>query len=258
MRKDNLAKERIGQINNNNQGSLMEVVEYNRTKDVWVKFIDTGNLAHTTWIDFQNGRVKNVYDKTVFGVGYLGEGKYKSTINGKHTPQYLSWVRMLTRCYDGNFHKRQPKYRDCEVCEEWLNYQNFAKWHDENYYEINEEEMHLDKDILVKGNKLYSPEKCIFVPHRINALFVKGYKRRGELPLGVSRDPRVDNRYRISVKDGKNFNTSFGGFTTPLDAFMKYKEIKEEIIKSVAKEYEMKIPKKLYEAMISHKIEIDD
>ena len=62
---------------------------------------------------------------------------------------------------------------DCSVYEGWHNFQNFAKWYEDNYYEIEEEQMHLDKDILVKGNKVYSPDTCVFVPETINGLFVK-------------------------------------------------------------------------------------
>ena len=87
---------------------------------------------------------------------------------------------MLRRCYDEKLHKKYPTYIDCKVCEEWLNFQNFAKWYYNNYYEIENEKICLDKDILHKGNKIYSPDNCVFVPNNINVLFVKSDKSRGD------------------------------------------------------------------------------
>ena len=85
---------------------------------------------------------------------------------------------MLERCYDTEHSYKFPTYENCIVCDEWLNYQNFARWFDINYYEIEGEVMCLDKDILFKGNKIYSPKTCIFVPRGINNLFTKNDKCR--------------------------------------------------------------------------------
>lgn len=109
-----------------------------------------------------------VYDKSAYGVGYIGEGAYKISFKRVFYPHYIYWRTMMKRCYSDHFHTQFPTYKDCSVVKDWHNFQNFAKWYDENYYEIGEEMMHLDKDILVKGNKVYSPETCVFVPQSIN------------------------------------------------------------------------------------------
>jgi hypothetical protein len=124
--------------------------------------------------------------KRLHGVGYLGKGEYKSFENGKNTRQYMIWYSMINRCYNEKYHKKLPTYKDCTVSEEWHNFQNFASWYDQNYYEVNGEKMALDKDILIKGNKVYSSETCIFVPQFINSLFTKCNAIRGEFPIGVS------------------------------------------------------------------------
>ena len=69
------------------------------------------------------------------------------------------------------------------MCDEWLNFQVFAKWHEKHSYEVNER-LHLDKDILYPGNKVYSPEKCLLVSQRINELFAYKPKDNG-LPVGI-------------------------------------------------------------------------
>ena len=162
---------------------------------------------------------------------------------------------MLRRCYSEKRLKDKPTYINCFVCEEWYDYQNFAKWYDENYYEIITEQMDLDKDILFKNNKIYSPETCIFAPQSINKLFTKANIKRGNFPIGVSYDNR-ENKFVITrcgyQSDGKYY------FNCIEEAFSKYKALKEEHIKEIANKYKDKIPKKLYIALLNYEVDIDD
>ena len=102
------------------------------------------------------GRGKYIRKNKTWNVGIIGEGIYVSRINSIRTKEYVAWDAMLQRCYDDKLHKRHPSYKDCTVCEEWLNFQNFAKWFNDN----NIDGCQLDKDLLIKGNKIYSPETC--------------------------------------------------------------------------------------------------
>jgi hypothetical protein len=248
---------RVGKVRSNSYGSLMKIVKYNNAKDIWVEFLEHGNQLQATWQNFINGEVKNPYDKSILSVGYIGEGTYKAGINNKHTPQYIAWNNMLKRCYDPKFHKRSPTYKDCSVIEEWHNFQTFAKWHDDHYYEIEGERMQLDKDILIIGNKVYSPETCVFVPARINSLFLRADGIRGNLYLGVSLCKRSNN-YTAYCNNGKGNRKHLGSYKTPEDAFFAYKTHKEELIKQIAEELSGKIPLKLYNAMMNYQVEIDD
>jgi hypothetical protein len=248
--------ERIGTVNKNRFNKEMIVCEYNNAIDIMVKFINTDeDMIHTTWQSFCKGGVKSVYDKTVHGVGYIGKGIYKVSEKCKYTPQYISWNRMMQRCYDQKLKERNPTYKDCTVAEEWHNYQNFAQWYDENYYEVEGERMHLDKDILIKGNKLYSPETCMFVPQRINMLFVKSDAKRGKFPIGVCQDNET-KRYIARCVDVKQ--KSVGTYCTPEEAFYAYKIYKEKYIKQIAEEYKDKIPTRLYESMLNYSVSILD
>lgn len=203
--------------------------------------------------------------KLVEGHGYFGEGKYKSRDeNGNKTKCYNTWKHMLVRCYNKKFKEKYPTYNDVTICKEWLCFQNFAKWYEENYYEIEGEKMQLDKDILVKGNKIYSPETCVFVPQRINELFTKSNKVRGDYPIGVSYHKR-DNilQVRCNVYDKLTNKKRIVNITRlpinrPFQAFTYYKSFKENYIKEVAEEYKDMIPKKLYEAMYRYEVEIND
>lgn len=202
---------------------------------------------------------KNLYKKTAYGVGFIGEGNYKVSVKRVYTHQYIFWRTMLRRCYSSNFHNQSLTYKNCTVSSEWHNFQNFAKWFDENYYEIDGERMNLDKDILVKGNKVYSPDTCIFVPSIINNLFVKSDAARGMYPIGVSLSKESTKKpFRVLCSEGKRNQIYLGRFSTPEEGFRAYKVFKERVIKKFANEYKDKIPSRLYESMINYEVEITD
>ena len=183
------------------------------------------------------------------GIGYRGSENVDCT-----SESYLKWHDMLVRCYNEKFHGRQPQYKGCSVCEEWLNYSNFKVWYDQ--HKIHGMELDLDKDILFKGNKVYSPESCCFVPHAINTLFLNGKKNRGDLPLGVHFD-KSKGKYRAEMSFmGRQIK--LGTFDTAGAAFARYKEYKEDFIKDMAEQYRDILPYKVYEAMMGWEIEIDD
>ena len=253
--------DRTGEETYNNFGSKMIIKEYKDGKDMDVYFPEYNwTINHVQYGNFKKGNIKCPYESRTYGVGYLGEGKYKTRENGKQTKCYDTWNNMLERCYEPKFQERQPTYKECEVCEEWHNFQIFAEWFEDNYYEIPGEVMCLDKDILIKGNKIYSPETCVFVPEKINLLFIKSDNSRGNDPIGSHQLPSGNYRVRCSNGYGKYIN--LGTYSTPQEAFRVYKQYKEKVIKEVIDSYEGKIPEphysRLREAMYNYKVEIDD
>jgi hypothetical protein len=247
---------RVGIVKFNKFGSLMETVEYKEAKNILVKFKE-GYLVKTSWQQFCIGKVKNPYDKSAYNIGFLGVGEYKVIENNGQTKQYSTWRGMLSRCYDEKVQEKQPTYKDCYVSEEWHNFQNFATWYDENHYKIEGERMALDKDILKKGNKLYSPETCVFVPQNINLLFVKADVTRGNLPIGVQFHKK-NKKYTSACNDGNGKQIKLGYYKTLEEAFQVYKTYKEKLIKQIANKYRDDIPIKLYKAMYSYIVEVDD
>lgn len=251
--------ERLGETLINNFGSEMIIVEYRKYSDIDVYFPEYSFTAeHATYNNFEKGNIKCPFEPRLFGIGYIGVGEYKASENGKTTKAYYTWHAMLQRCYDSKLHMEYPTYSNCEVCDEWLNFQNFAAWYEENYYEIEDKVMCLDKDILVKGNKMYSPDTCVFVPQEINLLFTKCDAARGELPIGVRiKTNRRTNKFEAQCKvHGKKKH--IGYYSSPEEASAAYKEFKEELIKSIADEYKDYIPDKLYDAMYNYEVSIFD
>lgn len=250
---------RVGETNFNKYDSKMTIVEYISYSNIIVEF-ENKFKTKASYKQFLKGYISNPYDKSLYGIGYLGEGKYKTKINNKFTPQYNRWVNMMTRCYNKKTHMVQPTYAECLVDPIWHNFQKFAEWYDKNYYEVDNETMCLDKDILIKGNKIYSPENCIFVPERINSLFLKCDKRRGNLPIGITlhkRKIKKDN-YMVQMQNNNGKPIFIGVFDTTEEAFIAYKNSKEQVIKQMAENYKDKIPKKLYNALYYYEVEIID
>lgn len=247
--------DRTGEISYNNFGSKIVIKEYRNTDDIDVYFEEYDWIAKNKRYDmFKKGKVKCPYEKTIFNIGYIGEGEYNVSINKKVTKHYKTWNSMLQRCYDHKYIERRPTYIGCKVCPEWHNFQNFAGWFEKNFYQIEGQMMNLDKDILMKGNKIYSPNTCVFVPQTINSLFIKCNKCRGDLPIGV-----IHRNKKYEAQCGVNGKPKhLGYYNTPEEAFKVYKQYKEDYIKKVAEEYKNVIPSKLYEAMLKYEVEIND
>ena len=142
-------KDRINEIGYNNNGERMTIVRYGNKNDIDVQFEDGTIVEHRVYCNFKKGKIKNPMTPNVYGVGFIGIGDYKSVYeNGKHVKCYDTWESMHKRCYDPKYQEKHQTYKGCTVCQLWNNYQEFAKWDKENYYEVGNERMDLDKDIL--------------------------------------------------------------------------------------------------------------
>ncbi len=188
----------------------------------------------------------------VFGVGFCSTN-IKGCIKSKHTKCYNTWVDMLERAYSSKWKSKNLTYTETTVCEEWHDFQAFSTWYNENYYELESgEQVQLDKDILVSGNKKYSPESCRFVPQSINTLLHSGISRRGEYPQGVSK-LRDIGKYRARLKI-YNKEVYIGTYATIDEAFSAYKEAKEIEIRRRVGVYLEVLPQDITEVLLDYKI----
>lgn len=252
---------RLGEERVNKFGSKMIIKEYRNNKDIDVYFPEYNWIfKHVQYDNFKRGKIKCPYEARYFGKGYLGEGKYKMSENSKHRKEFNIWHHMLQRCYDPKYQEKRPTYEGCFVEDYLLNFQNMCEWLEENYYKVPGETMCLDKDILCKGNKMYSRDTCIFVPQRINLLFTKCDKSRGDNPIGVT--PRPSGNYQVHCNNGYGKKIPLGTYSTREKAFQVYKQYKEKVIKEVIDSYKGKIPEPFYSrlktAMYNYKVEIND
>ncbi len=245
--------ERLGEIHVNNQGCPYEIINYENKRRCHIRF-KNGYETITGYSEILKGNIKNPYYPSVHGVGYIGVGKYLKSINGKLTKVYKKWGNMLERCYSKKYHAKRPTYVNCTVDERWHNFQVFAEWYEENYKPEYMEGWELDKDILVKGNKIYSPETCRLIPKEINSLLLSSITKRGNYPIGVSKKGK---KFKACISI-KGISKPLGTFDTIEEAFQAYKNAKEEYIKEIAELWRGKISERVYQAMINYKVEITD
>jgi hypothetical protein len=248
----------IGEQNKNKNGTIMTIIEFNKTDNITIQFEDEYKfIKKTTYVNFTRGHVKNPYDKTIYGVACIGYGRWKvCDKKGIASQPYSIWHSIISRCYTEYKQNLQPTYIDCSVSKEWLNFQNFADWFEENWYQVDNEKMELDKDILYKGNKIYSAETCIFVPKRINLLLINRKNYRGKTPLGVRQNGF--GSFYASSNDENGSMKRLGTYPTKEKAFEIYKNFRENVFKKVADNFKGKIPDRLYDALHNRKIEITD
>lgn len=188
--------------------------------------------------------------KLVMGVGY-NDGTYPSTDMKEHA----LWRSMLARCYSEHNLKRKPSYRGCEVSENFRSYTFFYEWC-QAQVGFNCDGWCLDKDLLKKGNKVYSEDLCVFIPMAINNAIVKADALRGEYPIGVSFDKaRLKFQARLWVNSKPK---SLGRYSTPEEAFSVYKREKEKHLKEIANKWESLLDRRAYNALVNYTVDISD
>ena len=192
----------------------------------------------------------------IHGVGYLGLKHRVNGIGNKRTKQYNAWVNMLTRCYSEKYLKEHPTYSGCNVSKLFECYSDFYDWC-ESQTGFGEFGFQLDKDLLIKGNKLYSENTCVCIPQEINKIFTKRNNLRGDLPIGVYyNDDMRKFSATVNLNTGKPVRIGF--YNTEVEAFNAYKEVKEEHIKNMADKWKDKIDERAYEALMNYQVEITD
>ena len=250
---------RTGEVNYNKHGTKMVIIDFKRSTDIIVEFQDEHKFKRkTTYSSFKIGSVNNPYDKSVHKTGFIGEGPYKSRIGkeSKILEPYATWSRILSRCYDPVAKKKLPAYEGCTMFKPWHNLQIFGSWYEENFYQIPNEKMEIDKDILVKWNKIYGPETCVFVSRDMNRLLERRVRARGQNPIGVSWNK--GDKYFESCCSYKNKRVHHTFHKNEIEAFLSYKNFKENLLKNIAEEYKYIIPVKLYNALVNYEVEISD
>jgi len=198
-------------------------------------------------------------NRFVAGIGVRGD-TYLTIKDGKRLKEYYYWKHMLSRCIVGTGYKNKS-YIGVTCSENFKHYSFFYEWCQEQIgfgnKDDNGKSWELDKDILAKGNKLYSEDTCCFVPRRVNNLFTKRDNHRGDYLIGVSLK-RENGRFIAQMNKGGGKSEYLGIFDTQLEAFLCYKDAKENLIRSVADEYKAIICPKVYNALVKYEVEITD
>ena len=248
-------KDCVGKVFKSKLSGDFKIVKYNDSRNVEIQFLKTGFEMFAHLGSIKNGNVKDPYSASVYGVGISGT-KYPPTINDVKTKEYGLWQNMLERCYSDTFKKRRPTYGGCEASENFKSYEYFYEWC-QNQIGFGECGFQLDKDLLTKGNKIYSENTCVFIPREINQVLIKREALRGEYLIGVYWH-NTKKAFKAQVNTNKGKQEYLGLFNTELEAFNAYKDAKEAFIKEQANKWKSQIDIRAYNALMNYKVEITD
>ena len=255
-REEQLALKKVeyeGKVYPSNRFGDVKILEYNNNKQVVIMFLNTGFITEESMGVIRSGHIRDSSLPTTCGVGFVDvEG---ASVGRNATKEYQLWNNMINRCYNENLRHRYLSYKDCTVSENFKYLSNFKEWYHKQIGS-DQEGWHLDKDILVKGNKVYSEGTCCFVPPEINGLFIKADRIRGKYPIGIYEDKQAGKfKVRISV-EGKQKHV--GRYYCEKEAFYAYKVAKEQYIKEVANKWKGQIDPRVYEALMCYEVDIND
>ena len=248
-------KDCVGKVCKSKSSGDFEIVKYNNTANVEIQFLKTGFETSARLDHVKSGKIKDRYMPSVYGVGIVGN-KYPIKVNDVQTKEYGLWKSMLRRCYSDNFKKKNPTYKDCEVSDKFKSYEYFYEWCNKQIG-FGVDGFEIDKDLLIKGNKVYSESTCVFLPQEINTLLIKCTASRGKHPIGVCWN-KTKKSFVAHVGKSKGKQEHLGYFKTEIEAFNAYKEAKEAFVKEQANKWKDKIDERAYDSLMNYTVNIDD
>ena len=252
---NDISKDCVGKVCKSKSSGDFKILKYNNNRNVAIQFVNTGFETTVQLVQVKSGKVKDRYLPSVYSVGILGS-KYPSKVNGRNTKEYDLWYSMLRRCYSDGFKKKRPTYEGCEVSDNFKSYEYFYEWC-QSQIGFGNKGWHLDKDLLIKGNKVYSESTCVFIPSEINLLLTKCTASRGEHLIGVCWD-KAKKAFKAQVSMNKGKREYLGLFKTEIEAFNAYKKAKESFIKEQANDWKLQIDDRAYKALMNYTVEITD
>lgn len=238
---------KIGDKFSTASGACAIVISYLNNKKITIQY-DSGTVQVVQGGNLKRGSIKDPLSPSLHGVGVLGIEEFKAS-----DQSYVTWSNMLRRVHSPKTGAEFEAYKDCSIDLSWLLFPNFRKWFDSQVYEKG---YHLDKDLICKGNKVYSPSTCVFVPQEINKFLTCRTNKRGEYPIGVSyktRNMKYDAKISINSK-----TKHLGLFDSPEAAFLVYKVAKEGEAKRLAEIWKNKVDNRVVAALLAFTVDIND
>lgn len=178
--------------------------------------------------------------RVIFGIG-VNDATYKTTttetFEGKRKrtwicPYYNVWRGMIRRCYYEQGRAKTESYLNTVVCEDWLLFSQFKDWMEQQSWEGKQ----LDKDLLVRGNKVYSPETCVFISKGLNLFLTERQKSRGDYLIGCHFENKIGKFKAVCSNPYKGKQETLGFFTSETEAHEAWLERKLQLAKLLAAE----------------------
>jgi hypothetical protein len=196
-----------------------------------IRFTESGYIRTCAIKHLKDGAVKDLYHPSIGGVGYVGEGSYKT--RDEDVVCYQTWLDMIKRCYAPKTKQAKRDYEDVYVCEDWHNYQSFAKW----FYKYHVEGFRLDKDLQDLTKRCYSPETCTFLPVELNSFFTGGLKRGIHYNKKRRKWVAQCQNGELCEKSGKKKQTYLGAYEHEQEALEVYRDFKRDKLEVLLEKY---------------------
>lgn len=248
----------LGEILKSEKFGSFEVVNVADAQNIVVRFVGDDKSVIPKKPTKKNHRIKGFSTPTVCGFGIKNE-KYPCTYIDekgvkKNRREYQIWQGMIARCYNKNSFAKHPTYEGCTIDESFRHYADFYEWC--NSQIGFKEKFELDKDLLMKGNRLYSKDLCLFLPKEINVALTRRQKHRGICVIGVTFEKASDRFVARMGLRGKV--KTLGHFKTEIEAFNAYKSAKEQYLRDLAEKWKSQIDPRAYQALLNYQVEITD
>lgn len=241
-----------GEILQSNSGDLFEIVSYEHSSRVKICFLESGFTTYGQIGTLIRGGVRDKSKEPFYNILTLDTDEPKYT----ETREYQLWKGMSARCYyNGVYNDRGSTYKGCTMSDNFKIFSFFREWCDKQVG-YSQQGWHLDKDIIQRGNRVYSEDTCAFVPVEINSLILTSKKSRGDYPIGVTFD-KERNKFQAQVWIGGK-GKYLGRFDSADEAFLAYKVAKESHIKAVAEFWKDSIDSRVYESLLAWTVKPDD
>ena len=231
-----------------------EIIHYRNSTKVTVRFKETAYETTVKLRDLERGKVRDRLLPSVYGIGVVGN-KYKTGDENKKI--YSLWCDMLRRCFSDTYKLKYKTYKDCTCSENFKRYEYFYEWCNKQVgYDVGG--FDIDKDLLIRENKVYSENTCVFLPKEINTVLIKHKCRRGKYLIGVYLD-KDSNMFTSSINLGNSRRgIHLGLFVTEIEAFNAYKTAKENYLKELAEKWKSKIDERAYNALMKYEVTVND
>lgn len=193
----------------------------------------------------------------IHGFG-INDGKYPVKSESEAiSKEYATWRGMIRRCFHRSENRKNAyiRYDNCSVSDFFKYYSNFYEWANKQVG-FKMPDFDLDKDLLKKGNRVYSEDLCVFLPSEVNTAIQAKRNDRGLYPIGVYKHTQSGRFVARMRRRNKHFH--IGIYETSEEAFYAYKREKEIYLKELAEKWRCSIDPRAYNALIAYSVDIED
>lgn len=217
------------------------VTEYVNSSEIKIQFQD-GTIVLTNSANIKSGKVRNPNHRSIYGVGYIGQGDFSPSVNRENTKEYNAWRNMFDRCYSEKELAKSPRRRGSNVSEDWHCFQDFAKWcNDQPSWGL--KGWALDKDLLIKDNVNYGPDTCCFIPTRLNTII--------HITDKTPCVKQLVKGWAVQIREIDGSHKYLGSYNSELEAINVYKYERERIVRTLAELVKEILQPHVYNALIT-------